>query len=351
MKKILVCPLDWGLGHATRSIPIIQEFLHQGSEVLIASSGDALALLKIEFPKLVFFELPPYRPEYSSKNSMALKILAQLPKFARVTHAEHDLTEEIVRSHDIDVVVSDNRYGCWSLSAKSIFVSHQTRLQMPQGYGWARPIVNFLLQRYIRRFDEVWIPDQPGSGLTAPFISPTIRNQKYIGWLSRFGRRSQPESKYEVIALVSGPEPQRAIFEKLLTEQLVDSGLKSLLVAGEPGKPYRKRVGNLEIVNHLAGRELEEALVSAEMVVARSGYSTVMDLIALGKRAIFVPTPRQPEQVFLAGFLHENNIAQSLDQSRFSLTRALEKSSQFKGLTEFKTGEGQLEGAIQTLFV
>ncbi len=349
MRKVLVCPLDWGLGHATRCIPVVREFQRQGCEVLIATSGDALQLLQMEFPSVTHFPLPSYSPRYSSGNNMAWKILAQLPKFARVTHDEHEMVQEIVKSHDVDIVVSDNRYGCWSLSAKSIFITHQSRLLMPSGFRWAGPIVNFLLQRYIRKYDEVWVPDEPDSGLTLPFISSNIHNQKFIGWLSRLEPRAGLEKKYDLIALVSGPEPQRTIFEKVLTDQLTAIGLPSLLVAGEPGKSYRRQQGNLQVVNHLSSEELTAALLSSEVVISRSGYSTVMDLIALGKKAIFVPTPQQPEQLYLAQYLHEHQIAPAMDQGHVDLSKALQSIASFKSLSAFSKGSGHLEQAVQNL--
>jgi uncharacterized protein (TIGR00661 family) len=349
MKKVLVCPLDWGLGHATRCIPVIQAFQRQGCEVLIASSGDALQLLRFEFPSLTYFPLPSYRPSYSRGNMMAWKIFIQLPKFARATHDEHELVEGIVRSNNIDLVVSDNRYGCWSLSTKSVFITHQSKLRMPAGFGWAGPIVNFLLQRYIRRYDEVWVPDEPDSGLTRPFLSVNFPKQKFIGWLSRFEQRNATVENYDVIALVSGPEPQRSIFEKMVTDQLIASGRKSLIVAGEPGKAYRKQMGNLQIVNHLSASELEDAILSSGVVVSRSGYSTVMDLIALGKRAIFVPTPQQPEQIQLGKFLHDQQIALCVDQKDFNLEAAVERRDAFSGLSAYKKGAGHLEEAVQAV--
>ena len=238
-KKILICPLDWGLGHATRCIPAIRELQRQGAHVLVASSGNALHLLKLEFPALQFFELPAYRPDYPTKISMAFKMLAQLPRFMRVVSAERLAIEHLVNAHKIDVVISDNRYGCWSSDAKSVLITHQLSLLMPWGWSWVGPFVNSFTRQYVLKFDQIWIPDQPNSGLTTRFVPNAINNLLYIGWLSRFGTVNSVEKKYEIIALVSGPEPQRRMFEQNLTNQLVRSGLKSLLVAGEPETPSR----------------------------------------------------------------------------------------------------------------
>lgn len=349
MKRVLICPLDWGLGHATRSIPVIWELQRQCAEVLIASSGPALQLLKQEFPGLTFFELPPYQPIYHDQESMMGRMVKQVPKFLKALRDEHLLVEKLVRENSIDIVISDNRYGCWSSKARSVFVTHQVNILLPTGAGWLSPMVNFLLQRYILKFQEVWIPDQPGSGLTAPFTSRGFPNQKFVGWLSRFQSRDGVRLKYEIVAVVSGPDPQRTIFRDLLITQLKASGLKSLLVAGEPGNSYRTQEGSLETVNHLPAAELEEAILSAGLVISRSGYSTVMDLIFLGKKAAFVPTPQQPEQIFLARHLLENGIAFSEDQHLFSLGDVLEKAKRFKGLSEYSPETGLLQKEVSIL--
>ena len=220
---------------------------------------------------------------------------------------------------------------------------------MPEGMGWLGPLINFMNRRRIKKFDTVWIPDQPDSGLTGPFMSKAVPNQQHIGWLSRFNARNGVSPRYDVMALVSGPEPQRTIFQDMLLSQLQETDLKSLLVAGEPGKPYQKQVGSVEVVNHLSVRNLEEAILSSRIVISRSGYSTVMDLMALKKEAIFIPTPQQPEQIFFANHFTENGIAYSSDQRKFSLPVALEKSKSFNGFRHYTTDPHYLTQAIDEL--
>ena len=335
MKKVLVCALDWGLGHATRCVPIVRELQKRRADVWISSSGNALLFLRQEFPSLTSFELSAYDPQYSATASMPLKIMSQLPKFIRVVKKEHEQVEKIVRDCKIDIVISDNRYGCWSSNVKSIFITHQANLLMPPGFGWLAPPINLIGYQFIKKFQEVWIPDNPGSGLTTPFVSNGKLNQKYIGWLSRFQMRKGIEQRYEIIALISGPEPQRTIFENLVTKELKASGLTSLLVEGKPQEPLHKQEGCLEIVNHLATRELEEAILASKLVISRSGYSTVMDLIALGKRAFFVPTPGQTEQDYLARELKKMKVTGSSSQDKFDLADALHQSPNFGGFSDW----------------
>lgn len=349
-KRILICPLDWGLGHATRCVPVIRLLMQRDADVFIGSSGSALQLLKQEFPTLSFFELPSYRPVYPSSGSMALTLIGQLPKFGKVIRAEHLIIEKVIDDYKIDVVISDNRYGCWSPKVKSVFITHQVNLRMPPGFAWASSAVNYFLQRSIRKFNELWIPDLPAGELTAYFSSTKFPNQKYIGWLSRFSHGVNVPIRYDIIALVSGPEPQRSIFQDLLVRQVNLLELKALLVTGEPGKLFHQK-GDLEIVNHLAASELGDAINASRVVVCRSGYSSVMDLIALGKNAIFVATPQQPEQLFFARYLKEKNIAFSVDQDKFQLKEALEKSKEYKGLAYYQADPGLLTEAIDSLFL
>ncbi len=348
-RRILVCPLDWGLGHATRCIPIIRSLIERKTEVFIASSGSALGLLKLEFPTNVFFELPPYDPEYAVTGSMVGKMLRQLPKFKRTISAEHRAIEEFVRKNEIEVVISDNRYGCWASGIRSTLITHQLNLVMPDGFGWASYGVNWLLRKQIENFDAIWIPDQPGSHLTDPFYKQIIADQQYIGWLSRFEWEPSTETGYQIVAIVSGPEPQRTELEKEIRRQLKSVNAKSLLVLGQPGHTTCVQEGNVMIVNHLPAMELQKAIRNADLIVSRSGYSTIMDLIALKKNAVFIPTPGQPEQTVLANYLDKKGIIVARSQENFDLREAIEASKSYKGLGVFEMDMTYLATALDSV--
>jgi uncharacterized protein (TIGR00661 family) len=349
-QKILVCPLDWGLGHATRCIPIIRSLIERGVEVHFASSGPALELLKMEFPSVRFFELPSYNPEYSHSDSLVGKMLRQLPKFRKIIAAEHAATEDIVRQNGIDVVISDNRYGCYASGVESIFVTHQPKVVMPDGYGWAAPGVNWVLHQHIRNFSRVWIPDQPDSHLTEPFYSNVVQNQQYIGWLSRFDCNTSVNPNYKIAAIISGPEPQRSILEKKIRRELATSKAKSVMVLGQPGPLSREIEDNVTIFNHLPAGELQRVIQGAETVLSRSGYSTIMDLIALKKNAIFIPTPGQPEQTVLANYLDKKKYAVARSQDEFRLEEALDVSLSYKGMGAFNMDKRYLAAALDSIF-
>lgn len=335
MKKVLVAPLDWGLGHAARCVPVIHELQRQGCEVVIAGSGDALALLKAEFPGMPSYSLPGYDPRYPRKGSMILSMSAQLPHFARVIPAEHEAVGKIIRDHAIDLMISDNRYGCWSNRIPSVFVTHQTNVMMPKGLGFFRGIFRKMNEGFINRFQSLWIPDVPGDDslagdLTSIRNKDLIRKTRYIGWLSRFNRTPETEIiRHDVIAILSGPEPQRTLFEDMLLPQLRESGLRYLLVRGLPSSS--EVVADQSVINFLALSPLQQAVRSAAIVVARSGYSTVMDMKTLARKVIFVPTPGQTEQEYLASQLMKKRFAFTMPQSGFRLSAALAESQKYSG--------------------
>ena len=335
MRKVLVAPLDWGLGHATRCIPVIRELQHQGCDVAIAGSGDSLALLRSEFPDIPSFVLPAYDPRYSLNGSMALTMARQLPHFSRVIPEEHEALQKIIREQSIEVVISDNRYGCWSKTIPSVFITHQSNVMMPKGLGFFRNLFRRMHEHFIDRFGFLWIPDIPGNESLVGELA-TVRKEelskrtRYIGWLSRFDRKPEPESmRYEVIAILSGPEPQRTQFENILLPQLKASGFQYLFVRGLPSSV--EAISDPSVVNFLTTPELQQAIKSSTIVIARSGYSTIMDLKAMGGKAIFVPTPGQTEQEYLAEILKAKGIAFAMPQDRFLLSTALAESKRYPG--------------------
>lgn len=352
MKRILIAPLDWGLGHATRCIPIIREFINCQCEVMIAGNGDSLALLKAEFPSLRFFTIAGYNPVYpKSAGSMVWKIALQLPKFLNTIRQEHQAIEALVAKHQIHLILSDNRYGCWSASVPSIFITHQSNILMPKRFGWLAGIIRKKNETLMSRFTECWLPDYPDDhSLAGALISfgkmKTKFRTVYIGPLSRFRFSGQKEKKYDVLAIFSGPEPQRTILENTLLPFLQQSGLRYFVVRGLVATTT---VADAKSSNFLASEALQEKIESSEVIVARSGFSTVMDMAALQKKVIFIPTPGQTEQEYLAQRLKEKKIAYFMKQQDFNLSIALNESRKFSGFSYFSSDTGLLDQAINDI--
>jgi hypothetical protein len=346
-RRALVTPLDWGLGHATRCIPVIRELLQHDFEVLIAGNGQSLEVLKLEFPDLRAFSLPAYNPYYSSKFSMVSAMAFQLPKFLSAVLREHNAMEKIVREHAVNVIIADNRYGCWSSSCYSVFITHQSNILMPKRFGWVSPLIRRLVRRQMERFHECWIPDYPDGRLSGS-LSETSTGLRakvlFIGAVSRMTRVRRPPV-FDVVAIFSGPEPQRTRLEEIVVPQLRASSLKYFFVRGMPAGNSR----TWESADYLAAEEMQTLLAESRVVLCRSGYSSVLDLSRMGSRAIFIPTPGQTEQLYLAMELKRKKIAFSMEQDRFDLAVAMKESEAYSGFIEGDVGNGMLRDAVSKL--
>lgn len=350
-KRILITPLDWGLGHATRCIPIIQELLDQGNEIMIASSGLALNLLKEEFPELAFFELPSYKATYAKWLPLMVKVFWQSPYFLYVIRKEHAVVNKLIDDFKIDVIISDNRYGCYSKKVKSVFITHQLTIQMPKELIWLQGFINYFNRALIKRFNACWVPDFPDKRLTGA-LTTTRLPVFFIGSISRFVKSAtKPEKLYQLLISLSGPEPQRTLLEEKLMNQLENFQGKVMLVRGLPGVQTNLLIhpANVEVVNHLKTRELQQVIEESEIIISRSGYTTVMDLYALESKAIFIPTPGQTEQEYLAEKLKQTNIIFSEHQDKFDLKEAIDKAKSYTGFQQSESGRQYLLKAIRMM--
>lgn len=329
-KKILVCPLNWGLGHATRCIPIIRELHNQGLAVSLASDGRALSLLKEEFPGLECFELPAYKVTYRTSN-MYLNLAPQMPRIFNAIRKERKLIQRIIEKENFDFLISDNRFGCVSDKIPTVFISHQINIKIP--FRPFEKIVNAVNYRYIRQFSECWIPDNSGTPNLAGSLSHDTKdlNVKYLGAISRM-QVLQLEKKYDLTAVLSGPEPQRSILEKKFVEQAKQTDLKVLLVQGKPESRQQKKISkNIDSVSFLTSEDLNRVFAQSKLLLSRSGYTTVLDLAKTGCRAVLIPTPGQTEQEYLSENLTEQGIFYSQTQKDFNLKKIMQAQAAYKG--------------------
>jgi uncharacterized protein (TIGR00661 family) len=336
-KKILIVPLDWGLGHATRCIAVIRQLQQTGSEVIVASSGEQLILLKKEFPDLTFIPLKGYNVRYSKKKRwLQFKILIQTPKILLSIRREHEWLKKVISELRIDAVISDNRYGLHTQNVPCVFVTHQLRINAP--YRWLENFIQKINYSFINRYTECWVPDfeskvNIAGSLSHPSKMPLVPI-KYIGPLSRFELNDdKSEKKYEYLFILSGPEPQRTIFEKKILNIISLLNKNCFVVRGKPGgneliNGFKKCV----IANHLATNELQNVLNESEFVISRCGYTTIMEILSLRKKSILIPTPGQTEQEYLAKHLMKQNWCYSCQQDDdllFHINKAKEFEYQF----------------------
>lgn len=331
--RILVAPLDWGLGHATRCIPLIRLLLLRGCTVWLAGEGKTEHLLRAEFPQLPFLPLQGYRIQYAATGAgMVGAMLKQLPSLLKTIKAENSWLGNVVQTHQIDAVISDNRYGLHHPSVYSVLITHQLQIQTGMG-KLANTLLQKLLYRFINRFTTCWVPDYeaaPGlaGALSHPAQMPSVP-VRYLGPLSRFKKEEESLEHY-ILVLLSGPEPQRTALEQLLLAQVKVFGQPVLFVRGLPGTVGLPQVPyHVTIANHLSAHAAQKALNGAQYVIARTGYSTVMELMALQKKSILIPTPGQTEQQYLAKRLMQTTRALCLPQKKFNLTKALALAQNF----------------------
>lgn len=332
-QKVLVAPLDWGLGHTTRCIPIIRALLLLGHEVVMAGEGAQHALLQKEFPQLTILPLKGYRVHYSrSKKTLPLVLLRQLPRIWLTIQAERSWLKRTIRTHHITVVLSDNRFG---LSAKNIpcfFITHQLGIRAP--FPWMQGLIRSMNYHYINRFTACWVPDAAGepnlgAALSHPPSMPRIPVH-YIGLLSRFSpERLAP--KYACCFLLSGPEPQRTILETKILESIAHLPGKIVLVRGKPGSNQQLNLPeHITVYTHLETSGLQQILQQSERVICRSGYTSIMELLSLQKKVLVIPTPAQTEQEYLAKRLHELGWCMQVLQDDFNLEQHVQEMDDFQ---------------------
>ena len=330
---ILIAPLDWGLGHATRCIPIIHELLKLQCNVIIATDKKQHSLLNPEFPNQQFVELPGYEIHYSNKKRFfKLKIIKQVPKILRAIILEKKWLHHFFYTNEIDVVISDNRYGLFHPKIPCIFLTHQ--LTIKTGNIFIENLVQRLMYKLINHFSTCWIPDEMGpvnlAGLLSHPVSMPAIPAKYIGPLSRFQHHEHLKQQHKLLIVLSGPEPQRTFLEKKLLQQLKDFGDPVLFVRGLPGVaavlPNQK---NITFHNHLPAIQLEQAFQQSEYLVSRCGYTTVMDICKMKIKSILIPTPGQTEQEYLAKHLQKQGFCRSAIQEGFNLKKELENADKF----------------------
>jgi uncharacterized protein (TIGR00661 family) len=320
-KKILVAPLNWGLGHATRCMPIIR-YLRKSNEVLLGSDGESLRLLQNEFPDLATIELPAYDINYSGSGNFMWDMFKQTPKITIAISKEMAHVEEIVKEKSLDLIISDHRLGCYSELCKSMIIAHQ--IQIKGNIGIAGMLGRSMNKFFINRFDECWIPDYKSEALclAGELSRPDgLKCYRFMGPLSRLNLK-QKNTQYDIAIILSGPESARSLTESKLEKALAPLGLSIILVQGTE----RKKVDHsnfTKVMTLCTTDEINQIINQSKIVISRSGYSTIMDLEATEKKAILIPTPGQTEQEYLAKHLSNRDNYRFLSEGDISTEKLI----------------------------
>ncbi len=344
-KNILVTPLNWGIGHATRCIPIINKLIELDFNPIIASDGEALQLLQKEFPKLKSLALPSYNIKYPKNgNLIKWKLIFDAPRILKTIKKETEIVQELIQSENLSGIISDNRFGVRSDKVPSVFITHQLNVLS----GSTTFLSSKIHQKLINKFDECWIPDVNSEESLAKklSLSDTVKNQKFIGFLSRF-KKNNLDVKYDLLVLLSGIEPLRSQLENKLLSELKNYKGKVLFVRGVIEKEQKSsEKNNIKFYNYLLSHELEIAINESILIIARSGYSTIMDLAVLSKKAFFIPTKGQYEQVYLAKRMQKLRIAPYSSVNKFKI----EMLDEVKNYAGFKENTSEIKTELFDLF-
>ncbi|MDK2908962.1 MAG: hypothetical protein PWR20_529 [Bacteroidales bacterium] len=313
MKKVLVAPLNWGMGHATRCVPIIETLEKLGADIVLAGDGPVYHYFEKRFSHLELIRLPGHVVKYQSQGRwLMIPVLKGLPGFIHSFFNEHNAIKLLITKYNLGFIISDNRYGLWHREIPSALVTHQINIRLNGFWKTGTPFVKLVTNLFFSNFDEIWIPDYASyPGLAGRLSHPrkTPSNYKYLGPLSRF---TSPAPKvahpdYDFLAIVSGPEPQRTIFEKILVKLFHAGPFKTVIIRGLPGsREIIHKSPYLTLIPHLPDEEMHHMICHSAHLISRPGYSTLMDLRVLQRQAVLVPTPGQPEQEYLAD-IHRNN--------------------------------------------
>ncbi len=347
-KTILVCPLDWGLGHATRVVPVITEFLSYKCDVYVAAWGKPLSFLQMQFGSSVqFFGFPGKTITYPKRKAFFVQFFLQLPSFLLSIWREHQKLKTIVKTIKPDLIISDNRYGVWHKNVTSVFITHQLFIQLPRELRFLSPLANKINHWFISRFSCCWVPDfENDNGLSGVLSHGKYSGQRiFIGPLSRFEKKAI--TKLPVLAhllparfllvILSGPEPQRTLLENHL--KIVLQGHPVVFFRGLPGNNNMQKTGTYTWFDHAPDELMAYCIEKSDLVICRSGYSSIMDLRIFGKKALFIPTPGQTEQEYLAHLLEKKKQTSCLLQENIEeLDKALSRARNFKGLPKGNNG-------------
>ena len=357
---VLVCPLDWGLGHASRCIPLVEELLGQGCRVVVGAWGGGMKLLQEEFgQRISYIDFPGRVVRYPRNGNMALSMFLQAPSLALASWREHRQLGRLLKQTGARVVISDNRFGLWSKKCMSVFITHQVFIQAPGRLKWLEPMLFALNRFFMNRYQLCWVPDLPGDENLSGILSHKrkIRHLRFIGPLTRFGNQniprlpenSPPVPLHYYLVILSGPEPQRSILEQELIRQFDLMGGDVVFVRGMPGEaPGQGRPGRI-MLSHAGTSLMHHLIANARAVICRPGYSTLMDMSVFGKKALLIPTPGQTEQEYLGEMLHQKQYAHCTTQDRLILADDLQQALQKKGIPGISHEADLLREAVNEL--
>jgi spore coat polysaccharide biosynthesis predicted glycosyltransferase SpsG len=335
--NILICPLEWGLGHAARMIPLARKLKEMNHNVIIGSGEEHISLFRNELTELNYVNFPGFSPGYSRVLPQYFSLLFKIPALIYHIIAEHHRLKKIIKQKSIDIVISDNRFGLWNRKITSVYITHMPLIPLPKIFKFLEPLGVLLHRIIIKKYSFCFIPDLPGNLNLSGRLTHGVSlpdNTRFIGILSRFafleksGNENPVKSTHNTIIL-SGPEPQRGMLKVKLMHLLLDAQPETVIFEGKPGKSGEiTRTGNITLYSHLPAFRMKEIIEESENIITRSGYSTIMELASMNCSALLIPTPGQTEQEYLAEYLSGKGWFDTLSQDKIDSGIAFPKKDQ-----------------------
>ena len=299
-QRILICPLNWGIGHTTRMVAYAKQLEQACNHIVVAGDHEVLDIFKEELPHIERILLQDIHVRYSNSDKTVRKLVLHSPVFMYSLYQQHLALKRLLKRLEVDVVISDNRPSLWSTKVKSYYVTHQPNLKLSKGWHWAEKIATFTHQWFIKHYEACLIPDVQGADSLSGELS-VMKNERltvyYIGWLSRFEKPEiDVEKENYTLLILSGVEPSRTQLREEIIKRYKGTE-EQLIIAGG----YKaETTDNIITLPYVRTEALKPLILSAKHVICRSGYSMLTDLQVLGCKAEYIPTPGQPEQEYLA---------------------------------------------------
>ncbi len=335
--NILFSPLDWGLGHASRSVSILKYLEEEGHHLTIGVNEISRRFLQDHIPSATFTNVPSYRINYGKGNSF-FSYVGLSNRIWKAKREEGKWVKDFVSQNQVDLIISDSRFGFRHSQIKSIIISHQLSLQFPKFWSLPGKVAQYINHQWLSAFDEIWVPDGESREISGELSRNPDLKAQFIGIQSRFENKEYPkpvDGSY-VLCILSGPEPQRSILEEKIINQSFQLNLQLIIVGGQPNKEQASyELSNVKYFTHLPTAELATYIQHADLVISRSGYSSLMDYVTLGCKSIFlIPTPDQPEQIYLAKRMKESGICNFIHQYSFNIEASISKIDKYSGFKE-----------------
>lgn len=341
MARVLISPLNWGLGHATRDMPLIQKLLDEGHDVTLAACGNARAALEQQFPSCTSIDFPDYPTPYSNSRFFLPKFVAFLPLMLKAVADERRKLTKIVDENRFDLIISDNRLGVYSGKVPSVFITHQLHYHLPLA-AWPFELAACWLNGYLHsKYERVIVPDNPPgptalAGKLSRAETEATRSRAYYAGILTSTKKQEVKEDLDYLFLISGPEPQRTQLEKILMPKIQELEGSSVVLLGSPNGGNHPPGTDRCIVKSYATTPEKEVLMNrARFIVCRSGYTSMMELAELKKRhALFIPTPGQTEQEYLSWYFQQHGWFYSTGQYRIDLRRDIAIAGSYKGFPD-----------------